>query len=67
MITKPSFVRRSIFKGVFSFVNIKSKQEPVPLKHVLFFMRLTKFWLSMKDDMLGLEGSRLKSPSTTLL
>ena len=49
------------------FVNIESIQEPVPLKNVLFFMRLTKFWLSMRDNTLGLEGLRLKTPSTTLL
>ena len=67
MIPKPSFVERSIFKGLFSVFNIISIQEPVPLKHALFFMKLNKFSLSMKDDMLKLEGSRLKSPSTTLL
>ena len=48
-------------------VNIKSIQEPFPLKHVLFFMSLTKFWLSMEDNMLGLEGSKWKSPSTTYM
>ena len=46
---------------------MKSMQEPVPLKHVLFFMRLKKNWLSMKDNMVGLEGSRVKSPSTALM
>ena len=57
-----------VFLGeYFLFINIKSIQEPVPLKLVLFFMRLTKFWLSMNENMLGLEGSRLKSPITTLL
>ena len=66
MITKPSFVR-SILKEYFPFFNIKSIQEPVPLKHVLFFTRLTNFLLFMKDDMLGLKRSRLKSPLTTLL
>ena len=59
MITKSSFVWRIFLKGYFLFVNIKSIQGPIPLKHVLFFMRLTKFWLSMKDNMLRLQGSKL--------
>ena len=67
MVTKHSFVRRIIFKEYFLFVNIRSIQEPVPLKNVLFFMRLTKLWLPIKDNMLGLEDLKLKSPSTNLL
>ena len=46
---------------------MKPIQEPAPLKHVFFLMRLTKFWLFMKDDKIELECSRLKSPSNTLL
>ena len=67
MVTKHSFVRRIIFKEYFLFVNIRSIQEPVPLKNVLFFMRQTKLWLPIKDNMLGLEDLKLKSPSTNLL
>ena len=44
-----------------------SSHFTIPLKHIFFFMRLTTFWLSVKDNMLGREGSRIKSLSTTLL
>ena len=40
-------------------------QETVPLKHN-FFYEANKIVAIHKDNMLGLEGSRLKSPSTTL-
>ena len=40
---------------------------PLPLKQVLLFIKLNKFWLFINETILGLEGSKLKSPSMTLL
>ena len=54
-------------KEYFLFVNIKSMHEPSPLKQVLLFTQLNKFWLFINETILGLDGSKLKSPSLTLL
>ena len=41
--------------------------EPLPLKQVLLFTKLNKFWLCINETILGLESFKLKSPSMTLL
>ena len=67
MITKPSFVRRNIFEAVFSVCLFEINAGTCSFKTRLVFHEVKKNWLSMKDIMLGLEGSRVKSPSTTLM
>ena len=37
--------------------------ESSPLKQVLFFTNLNKFWLFINEAILGLNGSKLKCPS----
>ena len=50
MITKSSFVRKSIFEGVFPFRHYQINTG---------LMSLTKFWLSMiKDKMIGFRVRR---------
>ena len=41
--------------------------EPSPLKQELLFTKLNKFWLFINEAILGLDGSKLKSPSIALL
>ena len=41
--------------------------EHASLKQVLLFTKLNKFWLFINEAILGLDGSKLKSPSITLL
>ena len=40
--------------------------EPFPLKQVLLFTKLNKFWIFINETRLGLDGSELKSQSITL-
>ena len=42
-------------------------REPSPIKQVLLFTKLNKFWLLINEAILGLDGSKLKSLSITLL
>ena len=44
-------------KKYFLFVKIKSIQQPSPLKQVLLFTKLSKFWLFINKAILGLDGS----------
>ena len=62
------FSKEHVFlKEYFLFVNIKSMHEPSSLKQVLIFTKLNKFWLFINETILGLDGSKLKSASITLL
>ena len=37
--------------------------RPSPLKQVLLFTKLNKFWLLINEAKLGLDGSKSKPPS----
>ena len=41
--------------------------ESSSLKQVLFFYQINKFWLFINEAMLGLDDSKLKSPSIHVL
>ena len=56
--TGDSVSKEHVFlKKYFLFVNIKSMQQPSPLKQVLLFTKLSKFWLFINKAILGLNGS----------
>ena len=41
-------------------------RKPSPLKQVVLFTKLNKFWFLINEAILGLDCSKLKSPSITL-
>lgn len=51
----------------FWLANIKSRQESSPSRHRWFFIKFTRFWLSMKDINVKFLCLRWKSPNKALL
>ena len=49
------------------FANIRSVQDPLPLKEEFPFTRLMKFLLFINDNLTGCDMSQLKSPKAILL